>query len=330
MPLEIIRNDITCMNVDAIVNPTGESLLGSGGASGAIHRAAGPQLLEACRALSGCKTGDAKITAGYNLPARYVIHTVGPVWQGGTSGERELLVSCYRRSLELAAAYNCETVAFPLISTGSYGYPKSEAMQTAIEVIAGFLLDHDMTVYIVVFGREAFELGGKLFHEVTAYIDDVYVQEHTDRRREAARANMMLVRRSVPAASMWNTPPAPSLDDMLAQVDESFAQLLLRKIDERQMTDADCYKRANIDRRLFNKIKNNPAYKPSKQTVLAFTIALEMSPDEAKELLERAGFALTHASKTDIVVEYFLKTRRYNIMDVNQVLFQLDLQPLGY
>lgn len=321
MPLEIVRNDITHMAVDAIVNAANPSLLGGGGVDGAIHRAAGPRLLEACRALHGCRTGEAKLTAGYRLPCKYVIHTVGPVWQGGGQGERALLSACYRNALALALESRCQTVAFPLISTGAYGYPKAQALQVAVETITGFLLEHEMTVYIVVFTRDAFEAGGKLFEHVQAYIDDVYVDAHWDAAREALRA---------PKAVACPPPGVQaSLEDMLKQVDESFAQMLLRKIDERGLTDAACYKRANIDRRLFNKIKNNPGYRPGKQTVLAFAIALKLSLPETKEMLMKAGFALSRSSKADIVVEYCILHGHYDVIEINQVLFQLDLQPLG-
>jgi len=340
MPLEIVRNDITKMAVDAIVNAANTSLLGGGGVDGAIHRAAGPQLLEECRTLHGCKTGEAKITKGYRLPCKYVIHTAGPIWQDGHHGEEALLIACYRNSLELAKAYGCETVAFPLISSGVYGYPKAQALKVAIDTITQFLFENDMTVYIVVFSKDAFEISSKLFSDIEAYIDDVYVEEHLDYPRESLRSRLQS--KYLRQAQMYEeldeccaAPMAPTvseacLDDMLNQIDESFAEMLIRKIDESQITDAECYKRANVDRRLFNKIKNNPAYKPSKQTVLAFAIALELSLEETKDMLMKAGFALSHSNKADIVVEYCIMTGNYNIIEINQVLFKLDLQPLGY
>ncbi len=337
MPLEIVRNDITRMAVDAIVNAANASLLGGGGVDGAIHRAAGPQLLEECKTLHGCKTGQAKITRGYELPSKYVIHTVGPVYQDGRHGEHDLLVSCYRNSLELAREYHCESVAFPLISAGVYGYPKAEALKVAIDTVTQFLLENDMTVYIVVFSRDMFEISSRLFSEIQAYIDDVYVDEHLNRPSEATRRRLQtkyLVKAKAYDEPDWcYTAPMPveaCLDDMLSQIDESFAEMLIRLIDKKGMTDVECYKRANVDRRLFNKIKNNPMYKPSKQTVLAFAIALELSLEETRDMLMKAGFALSHSNKADIVVEYCILTGNYNIFEINQVLFKLDLQPLGY
>ena len=293
MPLQIARNDITTMKVDAIVNAANESLLGGGGVDGAIHRAAGPELLAECRTLNGCKTGQSKITKGYRLPAKFVIHTVGPIWRGGGHGEQELLVSAYRSSLELALANGCETVAFPLISSGVYGYPKDQALKVAVDTIGEFLLSHDMTVYLVIFDRAAYTIGGKLFAEIASYIDDRYVDAHTDSRETQRRRMALDVMPS--ETPQWMPAPctmgASGLDEALSRLDESFSQMLLRKIDERGMTDAQCYKKANIDRKLFSKIRSDVHYKPSKPTAMAFAIALELPLAEAREMLEKAGFS---------------------------------------
>ena len=328
MPLQIVRNDITTMKVDAIVNAANESLLGGGGVDGAIHRAAGPELLAECRTLNGCQTGQAKITKGYRLPARFVIHTVGPIWQGGGHGERELLVSAYRSSLELAMVNGCETVAFPLISSGVYGYPKDQALNVAVDTIGEFLLAHDMTVYLVIFDRAAYTIGGKLFADIAAYIDDRYVDAHTD-SRETQRRRMAMASMPMAAAEQAAATAPSGLDEALSKLDESFSQMLLRKIDECGMTDAQCYKKANIDRKLFSKIRSDVHYKPSKPTAMAFAVALELPLVEAREMLEKAGFAFSHASKFDIIVEYFIAHRNYNIFEINEALFAFDQSLLG-
>ena len=323
MPLHIVRNDITVMKADAIVNAANESLLGGGGVDGAIHRAAGPELLKECRTLGGCKTGQAKLTKGYRLPAKYVIHTVGPVWRGGGCGEKELLISAYRSSLELALAHGCETVAFPLISSGVYGYPKDQALKIAVDTIGDFLLAHDMTVWLVIFDRDAYTIGGKLFADIAAYIDDRYVDERADSREQQYRRMMAA------APSLCAVEAPGSLDEALSRLDESFSQMLLRKIDERGMTDAQCYKKANIDRKLFSKIRSDVHYKPSKPTAMAFAVALELPLDEACDLLQKAGFAFSRASKFDIIVEYFIAHRNYNIFEINEALFAFDQSLLG-
>lgn len=257
MPLQIIRDDITKVRCDAIVNAAKNSLLGGGGVDGAIHRAAGPGLLAECRTLGGCETGKAKITKGYDLPARYVIHTVGPVWQGGGHGERELLESCYRESLILAREHDCRSVAFPLLSAGVFGYPKDQALRVAVDAISAFLLENDdMTVFLVVFSPTPYLLSKKLFADVRSYIDDHYVDTHYDACAERVRS--MRLKEAMTFAAPAAAPPAeahgnasafPSLDRRLAHLDESFSQMLLRKIDEKGMTDAACYKKANIEDR---------------------------------------------------------------------------------
>ena len=260
MPFAIVRNDITHMRVDAIVNAANPTLLGGGGVDGAIHRAAGPRLLAECRTLGGCETGRAKITKGYDLPCRYVIHTVGPVWQGGGNNEKELLASCYAASLALAEEHGCESVAFPLISAGAYGYPKDEALKVATDVIRDFLFAHDMTVYLVVFDRTAFSISKKLYAHIQAFIDDAYVAPWYDEEDERRRRNLNQMAPFYEASESIMAPaarpprekkekavlPADSvkadaglreaaLEDYLSRLDEGFREMLLRRIDERGM-----------------------------------------------------------------------------------------------
>ncbi|MBQ8960177.1 MAG: O-acetyl-ADP-ribose deacetylase [Ruminococcus sp.] len=347
MPLIIVRNDITKMNCDAIVNAAKNSLLGGGGVDGAIHRAAGPGLLEECRSLGGCETGQAKITGGYDLPAKHVIHTVGPVWQGGGHGERELLRSCYAESLRLAEENSCQSVAFPLISTGVYGYPKAEAFRVAVDTVEEFLKDSDMTVYIVVFGRDSLLVSQKRFADIQQFIDDNYVDEHSDpleeRRRRLNLAGGWRSDRKgaaptvgaayessvLPSVPLSQFSEESSLEEALKQIDESFSQMLLRKIDEKGMTDAQCYKKANIDRKLFSKIRSDVHYRPKKTTVIAFAVALELDLSETRDMLMKAGFALSHSSKFDIIIEYFISHGNYNVFEINEALFSFDQSLIG-
>ncbi len=346
MPLQIVRNDITKMKVDAIVNAAKSSLLGGGGVDGCIHEAAGSELLEECKALGGCNTGDAKITKGYKLPCKYVIHTVGPVWNGGDSGEKELLTSCYVKSLEIAEKHKLKTVAFPLISSGVYGYPKDKALRVAIDTISEFLMDtdSDMTVYIVIFDKKAYSIGEKLFKSIESFIDDHYVDAHTPVRRRVPRLLKESARLSDEAyfdidencreSFSLATPqctqvPEISLDDALKLIDESFSEMLLRKIDEKNMTESECYKKANVDRKLFSKIRSNKNYKPGKPTVIAFAMALELTLDETREMLMKAGFALSRSSKFDIIVEFFISRGNYNVFELNEALFAFDQMLIG-
>ena len=339
MPLQIVRNDITHMQVDAIVNAANASLSdGGGGVDGCIYRAAGPELLAECKALGGCAAGHAKLTKGYALPCRYVIHTVGPRWCGGAHGEREQLAACYRSSLALALEHGCASVAFPLIASGVYGFPKDLALRTAIDTIGDFLLAHDMTVYLVIFDRKAYQIGSKLFADITTYIDDRYVAAHSDERQARQRrmeaypvcgASVCIQADAAPVPRAVGVQHPGTLKDALEQLDESFSEMLLRKIDERGMTDAQCYKKANIDRKLFSKIRSDKGYKPSKPTVLAFAIALELPLNELQDMLCKAGFALSHSNKFDIIVEFFVAHGNYNVFEINEALFAFDQSLIG-
>ena len=356
MPLQIVRNDITKLTCDAIVNAANSTLLGGGGVDGAIHKAAGKSLLLECMKLGGCKTGQAKITGGHKLPCKYVIHTVGPKWKGGQNGERELLKSCYRESLRLALEHDCQSVAFPLISSGVYGYPKDQALKVAVDCITEFLIEQDMLVYLVVFDKSSFQISEKLFTDIAAFIDDKYVDTHfifRHTQQDAQGKSTVLGTTeilppdeseqalSMPESFWENTPLAGkhialptqtanlSLEDVLKQEDESFSQTLLRKIDEKGMTDSECYKKANVDRKLFSKIRSDAHYHPSKPTAIAFAIALELSLDETKDLLLKAGFALSHSSKFDIIIEYFITHGNYNVYEINEALFAFDQALLG-
>lgn len=341
MPLIIVRNDITTMKVDAIVNAANSTLLGGGGVDGCIHRAAGIELLEECKTLGGCAVGDAKLTKGYLLPSEYVIHTVGPIWKGGTHSEAQQLASCYRRSLAIAEEHGFHSIAFPLISSGVFGYPRAEALRIATETIGAFLLQHDMLVYLVVFDKNTYEISKTRFDDIESFINDHYVETHEmprstllKRKREhigkhAEEPIAALVYSAEIAEESAKYAEDEDLSARLRQVDESFSQMLLRKIDEKGMSDAACYKKANIDRKLFSKIRGDIHYKPKKTTVLAFAISLELSIEETKDMLQKAGFALSHSNKFDIIVEYFISKKNYNIFEINEALFAFDQSLLG-
>ena len=330
MPFKIVRNDITKMKVDAIVNAANNTLLGGGGVDGTIHAASGPKLLEECKKLGGCETGQAKITGAYNLPSKYVIHAVGPRWQGGEQNEKQALESCYRTSLYLAAQYNCESIAFPLISSGIYGYPKEQAFKVAMDTIRDFLLEHEMDIYLVVFDKQAYSISEKLFTDIVEYIDNHYVEEHTDDFRERMRMNMPMYSCAYPCDSVNKCMSMEEeLEEKIKQLDESFCGMLFRLIDKSGMSDVECYKKANIDRKLFSKIRSNLNYKPSKQTAIAFAIALELDIEETEELLKKAGFALSYSNAFDIIIRTFIDRGYYDIFDINATLFHFDQNLLG-
>lgn len=348
MPLKIVRNDITKMAVDVIVNTANPRPVVGGGVDRAIHQAAGVGLLRARREIGDIAAGEAALTAAYELPADYVIHTVGPVWRDGGHGERELLAACYRHSLRLAAGHGCRSIAFPLISAGVFGCPAEIAIATAVQAIRAFLDQHDMDVYLVVFDRRSFRISSGLFAEVQSYLDEMYVEERLGeeyRDDDRGRCGGMVLRapvefdlaeeppahgKSSESAEMAPSPRGKcSLEDLLDEIDDTFSEALLRLIDARGRTDAEVYKRANVDRKLFSKIRNHPAYQPSKTTALAFAVALELSLEETRDFIGRAGYALSHSKKLDIIVEYFIARGEYDIFIINETLFAFGQPLLG-
>lgn len=368
MPLTIVRQDITKMHTDAIVNAANTALQMGGGVCGAIFRAAGERKLQdACDRLAPIDTGEAVITPGFLLPAKYIIHAAGPVYSRfAPEKSRELLRSAYLESLKLAESKGCGSIAFPLISSGIYGYPKDEALEVARLAIGEYLADHDMQVYLVIFDRASFVLSRALLGSVESYIDEHYIEANSCGRREylsverealaepssdrakskeglseAMLSEIPASYTAVPAAPktsvsdgsrMMPAMPqmqAPGLEDLIGNLDEPFSEALLKLIDAKGRTDVEVYKRANIDRKLFSKIRIGKGYTPKKPTILALAVALELTLSETDDLLKRAGYALSHANKFDVIVEYFIIHQKYNIFEINEVLFQYDQPLLG-
>ena len=383
MPLTIIRNDITKMNVDAIVNAANTNLQAGGGVCGAIFSAAGVDRLQrACDKLAPIQTGDAVITKGFSLPAKYIIHAAGPVYRDGKHNEEDLLRSCYRNALGLAKKHGCDSIAFPLISSGIYGYPKDEALSVATSAIGEWLMNDDMDVSLVVFDKTAFALSNELLGEVKAFIDENYVDERSLRFNRAQpllwadtesfgvddaamsvslfeseksltldaavflpmtesaeeskkeETDQSLKRKQTDAPPLAQMAPTVSqkskkLEDVVGRLDEPFSAMLLRLIDIKGKTDVEIYKRAYLDRKLFSKIRTGKGYMPSKKTAVALAVSLELSLAETRDLLERAGFALSRSVVFDVIIEYFITRKLYDIFEINNVLFEYDQPLLG-
>ena len=342
MPFLMIRNDITKVAADAIVNPANRKLLQGSGTSRAIYQAAGEQeLTAACEAIGHCELGRAVCTPAFGLPAKYIFHAVCPAWQGGGSGEAKQLAGAYHSALELAVEYHCESVAFPLLSSGNYGYPKEQAFRIAVDTITQYVMEHDLTVYLVLYDRHSLAVSRKLFTSVEEYIDDHYVAQNDEsyefdrRRRELAERRCRLEEDA--ASPMLEAAPAPaaapmaarSLENLMDNLGESFTTRLLRLIDERGLKDSTVYKQSNISRQHFSKIQCNRDYNPKKKTVLAFAVGLHLSEDETIDLLKSAGYAFSDGSKRDWIVRYCLEHKIYNINQVNTLLFEYDQEQLG-
>ena len=338
MPFTIQRHDLVTMAVDAIVNPANPQPAVGSGTDYAVHAAAGPRLLEARKKIGPIPVGQARITPGFDLPAKYVIHAVGPQWQGGKMGEEFILGSTCYSAMNLAWREGCRSLALPLLCTGNYGFPGELALRIIEHSAEGFLQDHDMEIILVVFGQEHFCLAKDRFREVESFLDEFYVEEKLRDEYEIFPSRDIPVSRAAnvrvpPMAEEACLNAAPDfggeLEDLMENMDAGFSETLLALIDRRGKTDAEVYKKANIDRKLFSKIKNNSDYRPSKATALAFAIALELDLEETEDLIGRAGYALSHSSKADIIIEYFIRHRNYNIFDINEALFAFDQMLLG-
>lgn len=328
MPFEIVRNDIVNMKVDAIVNTANPRPIIGAGTDKAVHDKAGARLLLARKEIGNIAVGEAAITPAFDLDANYVIHTAGPIWKDGRSGEEELLAYCFRNSLGIAKKKACESIAFPLISTGSYGFPKPLALQIAVREISSFLMENEMQVYLVVFEKQSFELSEKLFKSVSSYIDANYVSDKMNLEYGTSKVRRRNYEEMLLHESSYEiTVRIPNLDGMLENLDKGFSETLLALIDRTGKKDSEIYKKANVDRKLFSKIRNNADYRPSKTTAIAFAIALELDLDETSDLLSRAGYALSQSSKFDVIVRYFIENKKYDIFEINSALFRFD-QPL--
>jgi len=331
MPIKMIRQDITKIECCAIVNPTNRHLNPDGGTDLAIHTAAGEKLLESCQRIGFCAVGDAVITPAFKLPCKYVIHTAGPDWYKEKDPEA-LLVSCYKSCLRRAIENGCETVAFPLISSGLYGYPKDKVLSVATRVIGEFLLEHEMLVYIVLYDKESYEVSRRVFSDVQSFIDDNYVKDNASliRRFTACEAFPSASPQREAALGKCKVSYCLSLDDMIDDMDCGFAETLFSYIDKKGISDVECYKRSNVDKKTFSKIKCNKDYKPSKITAVSFAIGLRLNIDETNHLLNTVGMSLSQSNLFDVIIKYFILSGDYEtIFDVNEVLYKFDQSLLG-
>ncbi len=355
MPFRIIRNDITKVKADAIVNTANPKPIYAPGSDSAVYNAAGAdKLLAERKKIGDIAVGDVAVTPAFDLNAKYIIHTVGPAWIDGDHGEREAVRNCYENSLNKAKELQCKSIAFPLIATGIYGFPKADALQIAVSVFSEFLSDTDMDIILVVFDEDSFVLSGKIFSGVDAYIDENYVSERLDEEygyftaASAAISNnqsaqfLLMPEEIVEECTCLPEPETKrevpsgkrkkgkrSLDDVMSNVEETWQESLFRLIDEKGLKDTEVYKRANVDRKLFSKIRSNADYQPKKITAVAFALALNLNLDETRDLLGRAGYALSPSSKFDLIIRYFIEQGVYDTYTINLALFD-HKQPLLY
>lgn len=326
MPFEIVHNDITNMKTEAIVNAANKHLQMGGGVCGAIFRKAGSyELQKECNEIGKCEVGNAVITKGYDLDSKYIIHAVGPIWSGGNHNEELYLKNAYKNALNLAKKYEIKSISFPLISSGIYGYPKKEALDVAVKTIKEFLLKNDMDVYIVVFDRNAVSISEKLYDSINHFINRYYEEKEIYKRKMSEK---LILCENVCSGNFSDSEfDKKDLEDMLNHMDETFSEMLMRLIDEKGKSDVEIYKKANIDRKLFSKIRSNKEYNPKKYTAISLAIALELTLDETNDLLSKAGYSLSNSHKCDVIIKYFIENKNYDIFTINEALFCFE-QPL--
>ena len=342
MPFEIVRNDITRMQVDAIVNAASRLPRVNAGVDAAIHKKAGPSLLEARKKIGYIQPGTAAITPAFALDAEYVIHAATPTWTDGMHGEINLLRKAYDTCLDLAVKNNCDSIAFPLLASGNHGFPKSKALQVAIGVFSEFLMEHEMQIYLVVFGKDSVKLSEKLVHNVACYIDENYVEAYEqetyggvneDRRRDryqVCRAiEVQEERMAAPCAPMPCAKSSLTLDEFIKEKDAGFTETLLSLIKKSGKKNSVVYKKANISKQHFSKLINDPDAKPSKPTAIALALALELDLEDTRDLIGRAGYALTNSSTFDLIIRYFIEHKQFNVIEINIALYEFDQSLLG-
>lgn len=338
MPFQIIRYDITKVEADVIVNTANPEPVIGDGTDSAVYQAAGKELLLAERMKIGSiAPGEAAITPAFDLSAKYIIHTVGPAWIDGKHGEYDTLRSCYSNSLSIAEQVKAESIAFPLIATGVYGFPKNEALDIALSEIGKFLLTHDMNITLVVFDKESFQISEQLMGEIDQYIDEfgidqLYTGEYTERTNMYRRRRLQEQAECEVDEEVLSAAYAPiiaendnsSLEDILDNTGETFQQCLLRLIRENGVDEVEVYKKANIDRKLFSSIRCKVNYKPKKKTAVALAIALELDMLTMMDLLSRAEIAFSPSNKFDLIISYCVTNGIYDIYEINAILFQYD------